>query len=84
MVAVGSLSFVNKLKGELGFKAAHREVTELGASYALREEGEAYGPNFGDESKALSAETPDFGMDMLDLRQLNSVRPDVRHEETDA
>jgi hypothetical protein len=49
-VAVGSLSFVNKLKGDLGFKAAHREVTELGASYALGEEREAYGPNFGGES----------------------------------
>jgi hypothetical protein len=46
VVAVGSLSFINKLKGKLGFKAAHREVTELGASYALREEGEAYGAQF--------------------------------------
>ena len=42
-VAVGG--FVNMLKAELGFKAAHREVTELGASYALYEGGEAYGSN---------------------------------------
>jgi putative transposase len=59
-VAVGSLSFVNKLKGELGFKAAHRQATELAASYALREEGEAYGPIFGGESEALSAENTRF------------------------
>ena len=54
-IAVGSLSFVNQLKGELGFKAAHREVTELGASYALRGRGSLW-PNFGGESEALSAE----------------------------
>ena len=59
-VAVGSLSFVNKMKGELGFKAAHREVTELGASYALREEGEAYGRFFGGENEVLRAENTRF------------------------
>ena len=36
-VAVGSLSFVNTVKRELGFKAAHREVTEQGETYVLRE-----------------------------------------------
>jgi putative transposase len=40
-VAVGSLSFVNTVKSELGFKAAHREVTEQGETYVLREESEA-------------------------------------------
>ena len=49
-VAVGRLSFVNEVKRELGFKAAHREVTELEGTYALREEGEAYGRSFGGES----------------------------------
>ena len=42
-IAVGSLRFVHIMKRELGFKAAHREVMELEGSYALRQEGEAYG-----------------------------------------
>jgi hypothetical protein len=35
-VAVGSLSFVNTVKSELGFKAAHREVTEHGETYVKK------------------------------------------------
>ena len=54
--AVGSLSFVDKVKSELGFKAAHREVMELDGTYTLREEGEAYGRNFGRENDSLSLE----------------------------
>jgi putative transposase len=59
-VAVGRLSFVNEVKRELGFKAVHREVTELEGSYALREEGEAYGLNFDGENEALSSENTRF------------------------
>jgi len=44
-IAVGNLNFVEKVKSELGFKAAHREVIEEGGTYALREQGEAYGAN---------------------------------------
>ena len=44
------------MKSELGFKAAHREVTEFEGTYALREQGEAYGTNFGGESEPLSVE----------------------------
>jgi putative transposase len=40
-VAIGSWSFVNKVKTELGFKAAHREVMERAGTYALREKSEA-------------------------------------------
>jgi hypothetical protein len=40
------LNFVEKLKSELGFKAAHRELVEEGGTYALREHSEAYGSNF--------------------------------------
>jgi putative transposase len=58
-VAVGRLSFVNEVKRELGFKA-HREVTELEGTYALREEGEAYGLNFDGENEALSSENTRF------------------------
>jgi hypothetical protein len=35
-IAVGSLAFVNKVKGELGVKAMHREFEQLDAGYALR------------------------------------------------
>ena len=59
-IAVGSLSFVHIVKRELGFKAAHREVMELEGSYALREEGEAYGTNFGGETEVLRLESSRF------------------------
>ncbi len=59
-VAVGSLSFVNTVKSELGFKAAHREVIEQGETYVLREESEAYRSNFAGENEVLSSETARF------------------------
>ncbi|MGH7928261.1 MAG: transposase [Candidatus Binatia bacterium] len=59
-VAVGSLSFVNTVKSELGYKAAHREVIEQGETYVLREEGEAYSSNFASEKEVLSSENARF------------------------
>jgi REP element-mobilizing transposase RayT len=59
-VAVGSLGFVNNVKTELGFKAAHREMTEFEETYALREAGEAYGRNFRGKSEALSSKNTRF------------------------
>ena len=59
-IAVGSLSFAEKVKGELGFKAAHREVIEADGMYTLREGSEAYGSNFGGESEALRFENGRF------------------------
>jgi REP-associated tyrosine transposase len=59
-IAVGNLSFVEKLKSELGFKAAHREVIEEGDTYALREQSEAYGSNFTGKNDALSSENTRF------------------------
>jgi hypothetical protein len=35
------LGFVEKVKSDLGMKAAHREFEPLGEAYALRESGEA-------------------------------------------
>ena len=55
-VAVGSLAFVEKIKGELGVKALHREVEQLDGSYALREPGEAYSGHFHIENEALNVE----------------------------
>ena len=45
-IAVGSRSFIEKVKNELGFKAAHRDVIEADGSCALREPDEAYGLKF--------------------------------------
>jgi len=60
VIAVGSLSFVEKVKNELGFKAAHREAIEMDGTYALREQREAYGADFAGESEALSSENTRF------------------------
>jgi len=43
-IAVGNLNFVEKVKSELGFKAAHREVIEGGGTYALRSKVNLTGP----------------------------------------
>ena len=51
--AVSSVTFVDKMKRELGYKAKYREVTEVGGTYTLREHGEAYASNCGNESDAL-------------------------------
>lgn len=59
-IAVGSLAFVDKVKNELGFKAAHREVIEANGSYALREATESYGLNFSAKRAALSTENTFF------------------------
>jgi putative transposase len=59
-IAVGSLSFVNTVKSELGFKAAHREVIAQGETYVLREQSEAYRPNFVGENEILSSENARF------------------------
>ena len=45
-IAVGSLSFVENVQNQLGFKAAHREVTQVQRSYVLREPAEAYAGKF--------------------------------------
>jgi hypothetical protein len=55
-IAVGSLAFTEKVKGELGVKAMHREPEQVDGTYALREPGEAYRGEFNGESDALRAE----------------------------
>jgi hypothetical protein len=39
------LAFVERVKNDLGVKAAHREVLEADGTYALREPSEAYTRN---------------------------------------
>jgi putative transposase len=59
-IAVGSLAFVERIKGELGIKAVHREVERAGGTYALREQSEVYGGDLGSESAALRPENTIF------------------------
>ena len=65
-IAVGSLAFVEKVKGELGFKAAHRNVIETDGTYALRESAEAYASNFTGESEALRSQNTFFWNETVD------------------
>jgi hypothetical protein len=55
-LAVGSLAFVEKIKSDLGTKAAHRSAEQAGATTVLREQSEAYGVEFAGENSALRAE----------------------------
>ena len=41
-IAVGSWTFIDQVKKELGFKANHRDVIESDGSYLLREAAEGY------------------------------------------
>ncbi len=45
-LAVGSQAFVEKIKGELGTKALHRELEQVDGTHTLRESGEAYRGQF--------------------------------------
>ena len=52
-IAVGSYDFVEKIKQELGAKAAHRDVKESGGVHALREHQSAYASDFDTENDTL-------------------------------
>jgi REP-associated tyrosine transposase len=59
-IAVGSLAFVEKVKGELGVKPLHREFEQLGGAYALRERSDDYGGEFTRENDVLRLENTIF------------------------
>jgi hypothetical protein len=52
-IAVGSGTFVEKVKSELGVRATHREIVEVDRTYGLREPSQAYGSEFASENEAL-------------------------------
>jgi putative transposase len=52
-IAVGSLAFIEQVKGELGVKVLHREFEQFGGAYALREPSEPYAADLDSESDAL-------------------------------
>jgi hypothetical protein len=61
------LNFVAKVKSELGFKAARREVIDEGGTYALREESEAYESNLTGKNEALSSKNTRFWRENSEL-----------------
>ena len=52
-IAVGSFSFVEKVKSELRVKATHREVVQRDETYTLREPDNTYGAETIGESDTL-------------------------------
>jgi hypothetical protein len=50
------LAYVENVKSELGSKALHREVEQIGGAYALRESSEAYNDEFDRETEPLRLE----------------------------
>jgi hypothetical protein len=65
-LALGSRSFVEKIKDQLGVKAAHRGVIEADLSYALREPKEAYGLKFATETETLRSKNTFFWNENVD------------------
>lgn len=59
-IAVGSLAYIENVKTELGNKALHRGVEQIGEAYALREQSEAYKGNLHIESDPLRLENTIF------------------------
>jgi len=55
-VAVGSLAFVEKVKGELGARAIHREFDPVDGGYVLREPTGFYARRFTGDNETLSSE----------------------------
>jgi putative transposase len=60
-VAVGSLAFVEKVKGELGARAIHREFDPVDGGYVLREPTGFYARRFTGENETLSSENTLLG-----------------------
>jgi hypothetical protein len=52
-IAVGSLTFVERVKSELGSRAIHRAVERIDGGSVLREEREAYDGDLGIKSTPL-------------------------------
>jgi len=59
-LAVGSVTFVEKVQTLLGAKANNRQVAVIGDKYALREESARYNSFFGGENSGLRADNEYF------------------------
>jgi hypothetical protein len=52
-IAVGSASYMEKIKKQLGMKAVHRKASRVGDGFELREEDVPYNADFAPESERL-------------------------------
>ena len=59
-IAVGSRTFIEKVKALLGFKAMGRDVKEGGGGYQLREEAISYNALFGPEKRDIGPKNTYF------------------------
>ena len=59
-VAVGNMQFIGKVRGELGIRAAGRDMIKSGSSYELKEPGVSYSCDFGVKNGALRPENTYF------------------------
>jgi putative transposase len=75
-IAVGSLTFIDQVKNELGFKADHRDVIESDGSYVLRQAAEGYALDFTVEMRLWFQNTL-FGMKSLMKQRYSLVRPEI-------
>ena len=76
-IAVGSLSFVQSVKSELGGKALHRDVEQVGEAYTLREESETYDSSLPSETAPLRLENTVFWNENPAATRHSTVRPPV-------
>ena len=56
-IAVGSRSYVENVKKELGFRVRTRKVENSGSGWVLREDTNPYGPVFQGQNETLSIKT---------------------------
>jgi putative transposase len=59
-VAVGNMQFIGKVRGELGMRAAGRDIIKSGGGYELRDPGVSYSHVFGVKNDTLSPENTYF------------------------
>jgi hypothetical protein len=55
-IAVGSLTFAEKIKSDFGTKGIHGEVEQADGMYVLRESSDAYNGEFAQKTEALRPE----------------------------
>ena len=59
-VAVGNMQFIGRVRGELGMRAAGRDIIKSGAGYELKESGVSYSCDFRAKKGTLSSENTHF------------------------
>ena len=74
-IAVGSVGFVESVKGELGSKALHRGVEQIGGAYTLREQSESYDGNLPGETEPLRLENTFLWEENAETAEASVVRP---------